>query len=866
MPDFGAYLRPSPTAFVPPRAYSRRPSAEFRRPARLPTFAHRAQRRGCRSSREYLKIAGVFSGYQAREISQSFVKDVIVAGFRFAPRALLELGKELISTDEVAIYELIKNGIDAGSENVETEARVIVPYSAYRAVIEELETKKDLGSLLDGMVAKVIPGTKFEDIAEFFDPIRKQVGNKDNFRKALETAYRKCNWIEIRDSGEGMSLKKLNDVYLTVGTRSRRAENIRGANYLGDKGVGRLSVMRLGDRLQVTTATKTDANWNVLDVDWSKFSHDTETPLEKISVEGHVGDPKKRKSQQGTTIRISDLSADWTAERFSSVFQEKMARMVDPFAPGRGNQILIARYNGDRLIIPSVPKKLLDSAHATMTASLSFDGDGEPVVEGLVNYKMRNKKRDIAARGPEVYSLSSKVVRRRGKKGGAEIVATPLSKKALKELGPFDVEIYWFNRLVVEAVTGLTDNTQGTRDEIAKWSGGPMLYRHDFRILPYGDPSDDWVELDRNAFGKSGFKLNRQQVLGRVRVNSPHTALSEQTSREGLIFSDAMFALRTIIIWLLHNEMRSLINEADLAERIKKREAEKVAYEFRNTEKAVLQTLEQIRKTVGPTHKRLVDTLGEQVALLADQCETLTSKTGKVIEEAVSEREKFVHLAGIGLMTEFIFHELDRAVSHTIGLLADASASKSKAVIGALEAQLVTLQKRISAFDAMTGERRQTKSSFDLLEVVNLVLEGHENQFLRHKIKVVRPSRGYKVRAVRGMLIQILENLIANAVYWLKQQVSFERGFKPLLKIDLDPGSVSLTVEDNGPGVDPKRKETIFEPFVTSKPPGAGRGLGLYISRELAEYHDWQLYMDDTAGIYRPRRLNRFVLDMDDTE
>jgi hypothetical protein len=38
-----------------------------------------------------------------------------VAGFRFAPRALLELGKELISTDEVAIYELIKNGIDAGT-------------------------------------------------------------------------------------------------------------------------------------------------------------------------------------------------------------------------------------------------------------------------------------------------------------------------------------------------------------------------------------------------------------------------------------------------------------------------------------------------------------------------------------------------------------------------------------------------------------------------------------------------------------------------------------------------------------------------------------------------------------------------------
>lgn len=42
-----------------------------------------------------------------------------------------------------------------------------------------------------------------------------------------------------------MSLAKINDVYLTVGTRSRRAANIAGATYLGDKGVGRLSAMRL---------------------------------------------------------------------------------------------------------------------------------------------------------------------------------------------------------------------------------------------------------------------------------------------------------------------------------------------------------------------------------------------------------------------------------------------------------------------------------------------------------------------------------------------------------------------------------------------------------------------------------------------
>jgi signal transduction histidine kinase len=112
------------------------------------------------------------------------------------------------------------------------------------------------------------------------------------------------------------------------------------------------------------------------------------------------------------------------------------------------------------------------------------------------------------------------------------------------------------------------------------------------------------------------------------------------------------------------------------------------------------------------------------------------------------------------------------------------------------------------------------------------------------------------------MVIQILENLISNSMYWLKQQVTFEPGFKPQITIAIDPDVRALTVEDNGGGVSPDRAERIFQPFVTSRPQGQGRGLGLYISRELADYHGWQLQMDPTVGRIRPKRLNMFVLDM----
>jgi signal transduction histidine kinase len=69
-------------------------------------------------------------------------------------------------------------------------------------------------------------------------------------------------------------------------------------------------------------------------------------------------------------------------------------------------------------------------------------------------------------------------------------------------------------------------------------------------------------------------------------------------------------------------------------------------------------------------------------------------------------------------------------------------------------------------------------------------------------------------------------------------------------------------VSDNGPGVDPERAEIIFHPFVSSKPANGGRGLGLYISRELAAYHDWKLAMDAAAPVVRAGRLNTFLLDV----
>lgn len=800
--------------------------------------------------------------------------------FTFAARTILELGKELISSDEVALYELIKNSVDARSPTVRIVARIVLPRAGYQQARDAIAgTGRDLKlppATVEEVLA-IVEAAKPDNLAaglfEAFMADLQPATDTADLKARLIAAQQSHNWIEVRDEGSGMSLDDLTEVYLRIGTRSRRADNMTGAHYLGDKGVGRLSAMRLGERLRVTTTRHGERTWHTLDIDWRQFSHDRDMDIGEVEITPREGLRKEDPSPQGTTIRISDLGGDWSLDRFRELFQGKIARMIDPFEPGAGNKLLEIHHNETRVLIPSVPQSLLNSAHASARGELRFERKGkpvldgnlvsaEPVLAGTVAYHRYGRSRPLEQRGAEVYSIAQQSVKRRGKRGHATFQSVAIRPDALTALGPFKFDVYWFNRRVVEAVPSLTATSSETREQVAQWSGGPMLYRYGFRVLPYGEPQDDWLNLDVVAFGESGFKLNRQQVVGRVRVWAPHTALSEQTNRQGLVDSDAASALRTIMTWVLHVELRNLINEVDKAEQLTKRQAEEKALAFRDTQHEVELAVAELRTKLDPASRPLIDRVSRGVNTLADQCAGLVGRIDKAVQEVTDDREKFVYLAGIGLMTEFIFHELDRSVGHTLRLLGETRRDGSGAALRSLEAQLQTLQKRISAFDELTGEKRQSKSTFDLADAVNDVLSSHRNEFARHGIELVPEISSWRIKANRGMVIQIMENLLANSVYWLKQQVKYEAGFQPRIWVRVDPVEKVVSVEDNGPGVAPERRELIFQPFISSRPASQGRGLGLYISRELAKHHDWQLQLDADAGRHRQGRLSRFVLDL----
>jgi two-component system, NtrC family, C4-dicarboxylate transport sensor histidine kinase DctB len=95
------------------------------------------------------------------------------------------------------------------------------------------------------------------------------------------------------------------------------------------------------------------------------------------------------------------------------------------------------------------------------------------------------------------------------------------------------------------------------------------------------------------------------------------------------------------------------------------------------------------------------------------------------------------------------------------------------------------------------------------------------------------------VRARHVQLEQVLVNLLQNAVH------ASDKGAQIGLAIAADGQTVRLSVSDDGPGVSPELRDTLFQPFVTSKREGIG--LGLAIARDIMRQLGGDLLLEDTA-------------------
>ena len=288
--------------------------------------------------------------------------------FKVSARTVLELGAELISSDIIAFYELAKNAFDAGSRSgAEIRFQVVLRRNSYlrlRAQIDEVVSKHEgqtgepstlaevrarIADQLDASAAADVVKGFLADISKA--PLA-QLG------VALDAAYRRWNTVEVSDVGSGMSLKDLRDNYLVIGTPSRKRAIESAVNtgkakspFLGEKGIGRLSAMRLGDRLRVESAKADDTTINVIDIDWRRFE-DLDAMIEDIDIVPERGPRKPTPTWSGTRLTIGDLREDWTEARLRQFAEYDFARLLDPFVDAKTRPRIALFWNGNRIAIP----------------------------------------------------------------------------------------------------------------------------------------------------------------------------------------------------------------------------------------------------------------------------------------------------------------------------------------------------------------------------------------------------------------------------------------------------------------------------------------------------------------------------------
>ena len=106
------------------------------------------------------------------------------------------------------------------------------------------------------------------------------------------------------------------------------------------------------------------------------------------------------------------------------------------------------------------------------------------------------------------------------------------------------------------------------------------------------------------------------------------------------------------------------------------------------------------------------------------------------------------------------------------------------------------MSKRLRVLDPLSVSGRQRKETFNLGTLIGDILSGHKLQFDRHNVElqgdaVLTPS--VRIRAVKGMIVQIIENLTSNSLYWLDLRREHEPGFRPRIMISLEPDPVTVT-------------------------------------------------------------------------
>lgn len=217
----------------------------------------------------------------------------------------------------------------------------------------------------------------------------------------------------------------------------------------------------------------------------------------------------------------------------------------------------------------------------------------------------------------------------------------------------------------------------------------------------------------------------------------------------------------------------------------------------------------------------------------------------KNMREQLLEQKK---MAALGKIAAVVAHELNTPLANiavTADYLAAQFPAQAREELQEIKRHVFIAShiiKRVLGFSRM---QEVIKQPANIKNIVEQAVASVRNAYDLDGITVTLSVRSCPLRADAHRLHEAFTNVIANAVLAREPTQDNHR-------VDITSSTteeqVTVTVVDNGVGMDPTTRERACEAFFTTRPPGEGTGLGLFVATFIIEQHGGKLTIDSTAG------------------
>ena len=360
--------------------------------------------------------------------------------------------------------------------------------------------------------------------------------------------------IVVEDDGDGMSAATVRDIWLVpahdhrdLQRRARRRTRLKRLP-LGEKGLGRFAVHKLGDHIELVTRAAGEDEVIVI-IDWSEliakpFLSDAKVVVTTRTPEVFTG------NRTGTRITITQLrEREWTRGDVRRL-QRQITSISSPFVErsDRFEATLSVPDHPDWISgVPDIDALL---ARAPWYYSFTFENgrlSWEYEFRGVTGIK-------LAARKIAKTDQPLMIVPDRDEEGGSgagtrkpkPVVADELLADGI---GPVSGYFYVYDRDRV-VLNKLGDSQLVTK--LLDENGGVRVYRDGIRVYNYGEPGDDWLGLDLRRINTPTRNISRNIVIGALDLKLEDSeGLTEKTNREGFVENEAYSRFRKIVLGAL---------------------------------------------------------------------------------------------------------------------------------------------------------------------------------------------------------------------------------------------------------------------------------------------------------------------------